>query len=167
MFEQLLLFTDLHTHRLSHASSYHFNTTVWKCFVKLTSKQTSWRTNAHLPPFNSGISSQMWICLYDCHIFFSRVCTRWSSWLNMLSWTSCAFTLFICTFISIRINHKSVFNKKKWLTLRTTVFETSQWAFGTSAGFRFLTLAKLHLGTGFILDLRMWKYYTILVKLTN
>lgn len=46
--------------------------------------------------------------------FLQQGCTGWSSWLNMLSWTSCAFTLFICTFISIKINHKSVFNKNKW-----------------------------------------------------
>lgn len=32
---------------------------------------------------------------------------------------------------------------------------------------RFLTVEKLHFGTGLILDLRMWKDYKILVKITN
>ncbi len=108
MFEQRLMFTDLHAHCLSHASSYHFSVLV------------SWPLNKH--PEEQMLTCQLleqWNQLSNVDLFvwlphfLQQGCTGRSSWLNMLSWTSCAFTLFICTFISIKINHKSVFNKKK------------------------------------------------------
>lgn len=122
------------------------------------------------PPFKTveSIIKCWFVCMMA---IFSSTGLHWVVILFNLMYIY-ATHMYIC-FIYFHQNksYVSIYQKEmihsKWFTLRTTVFEKQPTGLWYRRGLRCPSSWFLLLGTGLILDLRMWKDYKILVKITN
>lgn len=148
-----------------------FNMTAWKRYGELAFNKPPGRTNAHFPPFNSGIMLSNVDLFVWWPYFLQQGCTSCLNHMYIY-----ATHMYICSiYFHQNKSCASIYQRNDSFKM---LYPPNHSIWKTANGslvpvrtemprFRFLTVEKLCFGTGLILDLRMWKDYKILVKITN